>query len=378
MDSFRVPRTRAYETHRTLRDDILTAIDPVIFGNSRASYDVRAEFERAFAQEMGQSHAIGVHSGTIGLFIALRACDVSIGDEVITVANSDISTTGVIRQCGAVPMLCDVHESDYTIDVSLVESLITPRTRAIIPVDLHGHPANVKALRPLAESHNLKIISDSALAAGAIDHDQPVGTFADVAVFSFAPIKPLGSVANGAMIVTSDDDLHQRIRHLVGYGHDPDFPDRALGYQNYIEEGFNVPLDGVESAILKVKLPYLKQWTEQRRVVVQAYYDGLADTSARLPSFRPESQPTFRSYSICVDNQPAVHQGLRDAGIEAVLHYSPPIYHYTVYQDGLTNADNLPITDKLAKHLVNLPVTPELTPDDTNYVLDVLCDLLKG
>ena len=378
MDSFRVPRTRAFETHRTLRDDILTAIEPVIFDNPRANYTVRAEFERAFAQAVGQTYSVGVASGTMGLFIALRACGVGLGDEVITVANSDISTTGVIRHCGAVPVLCDVLESDYTIDVSRVESLITPRTRAIIPVDLHGHPANVKALRPLADEYNLKIISDSALAAGAIDYNQPVGTFADVAIFSFAPIKPLGSVSNGAMIVTSDDELHQRLRLLVGYGHDPDFPDRVLGYQNYIEEGFNVPLDGVESAILRVKLPYIQQWTEQRRAVVQAYHDGLAHTSARLPSFRPESQPTFRSYAICVDDQQAVHQGLRDAGIEAVLHYAPPIYQYTVYQDGLPNADNLPVTDKLAKHLVNLPVTPELTQDDTDYVLDVLCDLLKG
>ena len=370
MEEFRVPRSRAFATHRSLRDEILSAIDPVLFGNSRATYDIRDSFEQAFAQAMGQSFGVAVHSGTMALFVALRACSIGAGDEVITVANSDISTTGVIRQCGAVPILCDVLESDYTINPELIKNLITPRTRAILPVDLHGHPANVKAIRSLADKYNLKIIEDAALAAGAKDFGQPVGLFADVAVFSFAPFKPLGSVANGAMLVTNDEDLHQRLRLLVGYGHDPHFPDRTLGHQNYIEEGFNVPLDGIEAALLSVKLPYLAEWTENRRAIAQRYQDGLANTAAHCPSFRPESAPTFRSYVICVDKQQAIHQGLRDAGIETVLHYTPPIHRYTVYQDGLPNADNLPVTDRLATQLVNLPVTPELT----KTILIMLCE----
>ena len=374
---FRVPRSRAIETHQKMREEILQALEPVIFGSTGASYEIRAKFERAFAKEVQQTFAIGVHSGTMGLFLALRACGVKAGDEVITTANSDISTTGAISQCGAIPVLCDVLETDYTIDTDQVENLISSKTRAILPVDLHGHPADVKKLRSLADKYGLKIVEDAALASGAMDYDKPVGAFADVAVFSFAPIKPLGSVANGAIIVTSDEELHQSLRLLVGYGHDPNFANRAIGQQNYIQEGYNVPLDGMESAVLMVKLPYLKEWTKRRRAIVRAYREGLADTAVTLPSFRSESLPTFRSYAICVDKQQATHQHLRNAGVEAVLHYSPPIHHYTIYSDGLRNSENLPTTELLAKRVVNLPVTPELTKEDTDYVLVILRGLLK-
>ena len=138
----------------------------------------------------------------MGLFIALRACGVGPGAEVITIANADISTTAAISQCGATPVLCDVCAADFTIDVDCVAGLITERTAAILPVDLYGHPANVKQLRPLADAHGLSIIEDAALALGAYDYGAPVGSFADVTVFSFAPFKPLGSVGNGGMVTT--------------------------------------------------------------------------------------------------------------------------------------------------------------------------------
>lgn len=374
---FRVPRSRASATHQTLRSEIMQALEPIIFDSYRSSYAIREELEHAFADEVQQSYAVAVHSGTVGLFIALRACKIGSDDEVITVGNSDISTTGVIRQCGAVPVLCDVLETDYTVNIELVERLITDKTRVILPVDIHGHPANVKQLRPLADHYNLKIIEDAALASGAYDYGKPVGAFADVSMFSFAPFKPLGSVGNGAMIVTNDEEIVARLRLLVGYGHDPNQADVMVGYQNYVEEGFNVPLDGLQAALLLVKLPYLKEWTAQRRAIVQALEVGLSNTSARLPSFREESAPTFRSYTIRVDRQYEIYKQLRDAGIEVVLHYSPPISHYTVYANGLRNIDQLPITDQLATELVNLPITPELTTDDTDYMIHILHDILK-
>ncbi len=202
-----------------MRAEIIAALEPILFGDYRQSYAIRAELENAFAAEVGANFAVAVHSGTIGLFLALRACDIGPGDEVITVANSDISTTGAISQCGAAPILCDVLEDDYTIDPALVEALISPKTRAILPVDLHGHPANVKTLRPLADRHGLRIVEDAALATGAQDYGLPLGAFADVAMFSFAPFKPLGSAGNGAMVVTDDDAIHDKLRLLSSYGH---------------------------------------------------------------------------------------------------------------------------------------------------------------
>jgi len=375
-DTFRIPRSRVNETHLQMRDDIIAALEPILFGDYRQSYDIRAELESAFAAEVSARHAVAVHSGTIGLFLALRACDIGPGDEVITVANSDISTTGAISQCGATPVLCDVLESDYTIDPALVEALITARTRAILPVDLHGHPANIKALRPLADQHGLKIVEDAALATGAQDHGAPVGRFADVAMFSFAPFKPLGSAGNGAMVVTDDDVIHDKLRLLASYGHDP-APDIPNGYQDYIAEGYNVPLDGLQAALVLHKLPFLSQWTAKRQDIAAALEAGLANSAATTPRFRPESAPTFRSYAIRVDCQMELHSALRDAGIEAVIHYAPPIHRYSVYSGGLPGADNLPVTDMLARQYVNLPVTPELTTDEVNYMIDTIKSLLN-
>ena len=375
---FRIPRSRGTETHQGLRAEIMAALELILFDSYHHAYAIREEFEKAFAAEVEQRFAVAAHSGTVGLFLALRAVGIDRGNEVITIGNSDISTTGAISQCGATPVLCDVLASDYTINPALVESLITKKTRAILPVDIHGHPANVKALRPLADRYGLKIVEDAALAAGASDYSKPVGAFADVTMFSFSAFKPLGGASNGAMLVTSDEDIHDKLRLLVGYGHDPTRADIKAGYQNYIEEGYNVPLDGLEAALLLVKLPYLKEWTRKRRAIAAALEAGLADTSARTPSFRSESVPTFRSYMICVDRQAEVHQQLRQAGIEAVISYAPPIYQYTVYVGKFPYASELKVTDRLASELVNLPVTPELTPDDTDYMVDVLQDLLNA
>ncbi len=373
---FRVPRSRAHLTHRQLRAQIRAAIEPLLFDDYRLSYQARAQLESAFAAEMDARHAVSLHSGTVALFLALRACGIGPGDEVITVANSDISTTGAISQTGATPVLCDVKPADYTIDPALVATQITPRTRALLPVDLHGHPADVNALRALADQHALHIVEDAALASGARDYGVPLGAFADVAMFSFAPFKPLGSAGNGAMLVTDDDEIHARLRLLVGYGYDP-AGDVSIGYQNYVAEGYNVPLDGLQAALLLVKLPHLTEWTARRRAIVSALESGLADSAATTPRFRPESAPTFRSYAIRVPDQMRVYQGLRAAGIEAVIHYAPPITQYDVYADGLPNSDNLPVTERLAHEIVNLPVTPELTDAEVNYMIATTLNLLK-
>jgi dTDP-4-amino-4,6-dideoxygalactose transaminase len=374
---FRIPRSRANETHQAMRDEIIAAFEPILFDAYHNSYDIRAELESAFAAEVGARHAVAVHSGAIGLFLALRACDIGPGDEVITVANSDISTTGAISQCGATPVLCDVLEDDYTINPALVKSLITSNTRAILPVDLHGHPADVMALRSIADQYGLKIVEDAALATGARDHGVPVGSFADVAMFSFAPFKPLGSAGNGAMVLTDDETIHRKLRLLASYGHNP-AGDAPKGYQDYIAEGYNVPLDGLQAALVLLKLPYLLEWTEKRRAIAAALEASLADTSARTPRFRPESAPTFRSYAIRADCQAMLHTQLREAGIEAVIHYAPPITRYSVYAAGLPNDDNLPVTDLLATQIVNLPVTPELTANEVNYMIETTKNLLRN
>ncbi len=372
---FRVPRSRASQTHQAMRDEIIAALEPILFDAYQHSYPLRSQLEAAFAAHARQRYAVAAHSGTVALVIALRAIGIGPGDEVITVGNSDISTTGAISLCGGRPVLCDVLESDYTMDIAAVEAQISERARAILPVDLHGHPANVKALRALADRYQLKIVEDAALASGAMDHGLPVGAFADVAMFSFAPFKPLGSAGNGAMLVTNDEAIHERLRLLVGYGYSPE-PVTPAAWQNYVAEGFNVPLDGLQAALLLVKLPRLKEWTDRRRAIADALGAGLSDAPVITPRFRPESAPTFRSYAIRSDRQLELHDGLRAAGIETVIHYAPPVYRYDVYADAFPNRDQLPVTELLASQVVNLPVTPELTDDEVEYMIDTIHNLL--
>ncbi len=376
MGVFRIPRSASSETRQALRDELIAAIEPLVTIGYSHSQQARTQLEAAFATEVDAKYAVAVGSGTIGLFLALRACRISAGDEVITIANSDISTTAAISNCGARPVVVDVLASDYTINTDQVEALITPSTRAILPVDLHGHPANVKALRPLADSYGLMIVEDAALATGACDYGRPVGAFADTAVFSLAPSKPFGSVGNGGMVVTNDEEIYQQLCLLSDYGHAPRAPNQPAAYQNYIAEGYNVPLDGLQAAMLLVKLPYLKSWTEKRRAIGEALEAGLAGTSARTPKLRPESAATFRSYTICVDRQLEIHQSLREAGIEAMIHYAPPITHYTVYDGLFPNRDQLPVTECLARKIINLPVSPEVTDEDIDYMIDTTRNLL--
>ncbi|MGQ9583870.1 MAG: DegT/DnrJ/EryC1/StrS family aminotransferase [Anaerolineae bacterium] len=376
LSSFRVSRSRVHETHQAMRQEILAALDPVLFGPVLGSEEARGVLEGRFAEAMGQSFACAVHSGTVGLFLALKACGVGPGNEVITVGNSDVSTTAAISHCGATPVLCDILEADYTLDPALVEPLITPRTAAILPVDLYGHPADVKSLREIADRHGLKIVEDAALAAGAQDHGRPVGAFADATVFSFAPLKPLGSVGNGGMVTTNDEGIARRLRLLCGYGHIPEVRSDVPGHQKHIAEGYNVPLDPLQAALVTVKLPYLQEWTEKRRALAAAYARGLQGLDVVLPAFRPESAPTFRSYTIRVKDQQAVYQGLRRAGVEAVLHYVPPVYRQPVYGSRLPGSDHLPATDRVAREIVCLPVVVEMEEADVQYAVDALRTLL--
>ena len=339
------------------------------FGSSNQGYVVRHQLEVAFAKMVNKPFACAVHSGTIGLFLALLACGIKPGDEVITVANADISTTSAILQCGAKVVLCDVQEQDFTIDVAQVESLITSRTRALLPIDLYGHPADVKRLREIANKHHLMIIEDAALATGALDYGQPVGAFADATVFSFAPFKPLGSAGNGAMIVTDDEGIQERLHLLSGYGHAQSDVGVVAGHQWYVAEGYNVPLDPLQAALVLTKIPYLTKWTARRREIAHKYESGLQDTSALLPAFRKESMPTFRCYTIRVSRRQQVYEALRKAGIEAVIHYAPPVYRHPGYS-GDQPDKGLPVTEMLANELLCLPVAPELTSDDVIHVID--------
>lgn len=373
-----MPRARTALAHERLREPLLAAVEPILFGDLGAAEDAIVAFEAAFARWTERAHVYGVQSGTAGLRLALRACGVEPGDEVITVANTDISTPAAISHCGATPVFCDVRGGDYTMDPDRVADLITPRTRAILPVDLYGHPADMRTLREIADRHRLRLVEDAALAVGAREHNRPVGAFADVTVFSFAPYKPMGTAGNGGAVATDDPQIARRVRVLRGYGASGDVTAAVAGHQAHIDEGYHISIEALQAAVLTVKLPYLEAWTHSRRLVAQAYAAGIRHPAVRHPIFRPSSEPTYRQYTVCVPNRDAVYRRLRASGVEVVLHYVPPLHRQPVYAGrGLPGADRLPITDGLGDTLLCLPVFPEAADDEIAHVVNSMYEALN-
>jgi dTDP-4-amino-4,6-dideoxygalactose transaminase len=377
MSNYRIPRSLVHLTHQDMHNDIISRFEHVLLSEySVGAHVVGEQLEQEFVKHIGHKYATGVHSATMGMLIGLRACGVAEGDEVITVGNSDISTTAAIHNVGASSVLCDIKIDDYTIDPDKVEALITKRTKAILPVDMYGHPSDVKALRVIADKHNLAIVQDAALALGATDHGLAIGSFADVVVFSFAPLKPMGSLGNGGMVATSSPDIHRSIYLLTGYGHSGVFEGLELGHQDHIDEGYNVPIDPFQASLVSAKLPRLSEWTARRREIVSMYVDQLSGPGLHIPTFRPSSEPTFRCFTICVLDRSRILSTLRDNGVEAVLHYVPPVYRQSVYKDTMLANSELPVTDKVTDSLLCLPVSPELSDDQVLQVIQIVNDAL--
>ncbi|MBI1295661.1 hypothetical protein GC175_11975 [bacterium] len=372
MHKWSVPRSRAYQSHVELRDEILKALEPVLFEPHQFDNAPLRALEGEFAQLVQRRHAFAVHSGTAGLFLALRACGVGPGDEVITVANSDLSTTAAISHCGATPVLCDVLASDHTLDVDAVAAHITPRTVAILPVDLYGYPADVKRLRVLADTHGIKIVEDATLALGASDHGKPAGFFSHVAIYSFGSQKPLGSAGNGGIIATDDDAIAANVQLLRSYGRSRDsLPGQSM-FGVHVVEGYNLPMDFLQAAIVRVKLPYLAEWTDRRRAIAHRYATGIQDPRIIHPELRSTAQPTYYSYVVRVPARDAVYSALRDQGIEVGLHYVPPVHYQPVYQHHALAASSLPVTEQLAEGLLGLPIDPSLTTEEVDFVINAL------
>ena len=263
-----------------------------------------------------------------------------------------------------------------------IEQLITNKTKAILPVDLYGHPADVRLIRKIAEKNQLKVVEDAALATGASDHGQPVGSFADATVFSFGAHKPLGSVGNGGMVITNDPVVAKELALLRSYGrlpqHERLLQDTPLG-MIHTTEGYNLPLDPLEAAIIAAKLPYLQQWTTARRKVAALYAEGLRDTPAlRLPHLRSESEATFYCYTVrvMVGNRDRIYRELNAKGIDAALYYAPPVYQQPAYQEKRLNSQDVPVTTQVSSELLCLPVHPDMTEIEITQVVDSLKQLL--
>lgn len=319
-----------------------------------------AAFEKEFAAYLGIQFALGVASGTDALWLALRACGIGPGDEVITVAHTAVATVAAIEATGATPVLVDIDPQSFTLDPNCLETAITAKTKAIVPVHLYGHPADMPAIMAMAVRYNLRVIEDCAQAHGAALRGRKVGTWGDIASFSFYPTKNLGAFGDGGMVVTADSVLVQRVRHLREYG----WEERYVS----VTTGWNSRLDELQAAILRVKLKHLPADTSRRSALAALYSEILAEVDVVLPQPRPGVVPVWHLYVVRVRERDAVQASLQAQGIGALIHYPVPIHLQPAYRDRLPGAHLLPATEAAAAEILSLPLYPELTEVEVRQV----------
>jgi dTDP-4-amino-4,6-dideoxygalactose transaminase len=340
------------------------------------------EFEAAFAAYCGTQYAVSVHSGTAALHLALRAAGVGRDDEVITAANSDVSTATAIRFAGARPVFVDIEPAGYNIDPNALEAAITPKTRAVVPVHLYGRPAEMTPILEIAERHRLPVVEDAAIAAGALYRGRKVGGLGHAGCFSFAPAKVLSAFGWGGMVTTNDAGIARRIRMLRAYGEDPDlYPPPSAGVRfeglHPEVEGWNLRMDTLQAAVLLVKLPHLDEMIDERRAIAARYRGGLAGHPVVLPDDPPMMRHVYRNVTIRVQGRDAVRRALYEAGIPTGTHYIPPSHLLPIFRDLGYQAGSLPATERVADELLTLPIYPGMRDGDVDLVIDALAGVLS-
>ncbi len=350
------------------KEEILAAIEKVC---EKGPYILGPEvtaFEEEFAAYHDLTYSVGVGSGTDALALTLKAFDIGLGDEVITVSHTAVATAAAIVMAGATPVLVDIEEDYYTMDPSKIEAAITPKTKAIIPVHIYGQPCEMDAILSIAKKHNLLIIEDCAQAHGATYKGHKVGTLGDAGCFSFYPTKNLGAIGDGGGVVTNNRMVAERLRRLRQYGWDKERVSQ--------EPGVVSRLDELQAAILRVKLRYLDADNERRRKVAQAYEQFLGGTGLKLPPIRPEFTHVFHLYVVKSKNRDRVKSMLAQHGIEAGIHYTHPVHYHPGYKDKIKiSSGGLEVTEKIIAEILSLPIYPEV---EINFLTKNLNQLIEN
>ncbi|PKP67743.1 MAG: erythromycin biosynthesis sensory transduction protein eryC1 [Alphaproteobacteria bacterium HGW-Alphaproteobacteria-8] len=320
-------------------------------------------FEDAFARFCGVRHAVAVNTGTSALHLALLAAGIGPGDEVITTPMTFVATVAAIVQTGARPVFTDIDPETWNIDPARVADAVTSRTRALLPVHLHGRLADMDALGRIARRHGLAVVEDAAQAHGALADGRRAGGFGDIGCFSFYPGKNLGACGEGGAVVTDRDDFADTLRCLRDWG--------QVGKYNHVREGFNYRMDALQGAALTVKLSRLDRWTEARRDVANAYHANLDPRIARTKGpIGPDH--ACHVYAIRVENRPAIQAALAERGVATSIHYPVPVHLQPAYAFLGYRAGDFPVAEALAADILSLPIYPEMRGIDVANVLEAV------
>ncbi|MGQ7848571.1 DegT/DnrJ/EryC1/StrS family aminotransferase [Granulosicoccus sp. 3-233] len=358
-----VPFNDLYRQYQSLKSEIDNAISSVIAQSAFVRGSQVEQFEESFAALIGVKHCVSCANGTDAIYVALRALGVGPGDEVITTAHTWISTAETISQTGAKVVFCDTQPDSFLMDLEDVARKITPKTKCIIPVHLFGQPVDMNALMPLAKKHNLRIIEDCAQAHLATFRGQQVGTFGDIATYSFYPGKNLGAMGDAGAIVTNDSELADWMALYCRHG----------GKGDHQLEGINSRMDGIQAAILSVKIPRLEAWTKRRVELAKQYDDALADVSSVVtPALLPERSHVYHLYVIKVENRDAVKDFLTKKGIATVINYPLALPNCKAYAYLGNSAGAFPNATENQGKILSLPIFPEMEDTELDYIVDAL------
>lgn len=365
-----IPLVDLKAQYQTIRPQVDAAIQRVLENTNFIMGSEVTQFEQAFADYVSAKEVVGVASGTAALQLALAACQVKPGDEVITTAHTFIATAEPISYLGARPVFVDIDPRTYNLDPNRVEAAITPRTRAIIAVHLYGQPADMEPLLDIAKRHRLYVIEDAAQAHGAKYQGQACGSIGHLACFSFFPGKNLGAYGDAGAVSGNDPELMSRVRRLRNHG-------RISKYEHE-EVGYGERMDTLQAAVLNVKLKCLEAWTEARRSHARLYNELLAGLDLVTPWEAPDVRHVYHLYVLRSSQRDALLAHLKAKGVEAGIHYPVPLHRQPAYLKLGYSDVTLPETEQAAREVLSLPMYPELTAEQINYIAEQIKEFDHG
>ncbi len=326
-------------------------------------------FEEEVAAYCGTKYAVGVASGTDALLIALRACGIKEGDEIITSTFSFFASAGVISRLGAKPVFVDIEPVTYNLNPELIEHAITENTKVIMPVHIFGQCADMDPILEIARRHNLMVVEDAAQAIGAKYKGRMAGAMGDFGCFSFYPTKNLGGAGDGGMIISNYQDKQTFVKSLRNHGANPKY------YHSYI--GYNSRLDSIQAAILSVKLKYLDQWTEGRRVNAASYNQALATLDLITPKETEGNYHIYNQYTIATEKRDELMEYLTAHEIDSVIYYPLPLHEQLCYKYLGYRPDDLPVAERASKQVLSIPVFPDLSEEEKQFMTETISEFFK-
>lgn len=351
--------------HNEIRQELDSAYNRVLDKSYFIQGDECRKFEEEFAEYCGVKYCVGVATGLDALFLILKAMNIGNGDEVIVPSNTYIATALAVSYTGAKPIFVEPEIETFNINPSRIEEKITSNTKAIITVHLQGRTANMEAINVIAKKHNLKVIEDAAQAHGAKYKGKKAGSLGDAAGFSFYPGKNLGALGDGGCVTTNDKALADKVRALGNYGSDYKY--------HHIYKGVNSRLDEIQAAFLRVKLPNLDRWNEDRRATAKKYFEGIKNPLIKLPlKSTDEFEHIYHVFVIRCDKRDELEKYLNDNGIGTVKHYPIPMHEQECYKDLGIKHGELPIAEEISRTVLSIPMYYGMTDEEINYVIEVI------